>query len=354
MTSRSRREANPVAPDEQPEAEQADSQTESLPGIRLEMLPIADIIEPAGYIESEYDDFARENLSRSMASVGQDSSINVTELSEAYGDYPVGAYILTGGKHRKEEAEGLGQTHIRAEVKRGTYQNARRANRANAFNQSKLSLWSEIAGIGFAIDEEGLTFDDLVEEGQNPGRIETRYNIWTGGCEELKVAIQQNFITTIGAISLIAEIEDHEVQAEVVHEYLNNLHWRVEDLRAYILGLEAGEADSDEDDGGETEHVEFNARVKREPEPQKVKCSVCGTEDDTGDTTTLILCPGCVRAVRQVKSVPSLQRGVYPIPGATLEGLMNVAGDNPLAGGLIAEARAIMKRADEEVESDHH
>lgn len=300
MTTRRAR----TTPEETPEA--PESQPTVSGGVWLADVEIDRIHVPPGYIESEYDDLRRESLAQSIEKVGQDSAINVVELSEAEAElgYCIGDLVLTGGKHRMEDAAVKGQTHIRAEIKRGTYADARRANRANALNQSKPSLWSEIEGIGRAIGDEGLTIDDLLEEGHSASIVESRYRIWENAGPELIAAIQQKYIDKIGAISLIAGVQDPELQSEVLHEYTEGPRYMTEEqLREYIAGLYGVEPEeSEEEPEAGTHEVSFQASDQPQGRERKaITCDCgCAQTDEIIDLQTMRLCPQSVQRFRDV------------------------------------------------------
>ena len=329
----------PVPPENSGDTPENEGGTPVKEGHRIENLDPAQVNVPRGYFESAYNDEARARLRDSISSsIGQDAAISAKFDGQKY--------WLAGGLHRVEACSELGLL-VRSEVEAGTEEDALDANAANSSNQGQPSQYGYMVSIGIRVRERRQSVEHIAGVmNRNPEWVDQHLI-----CDELLDGRIKEYLRdeqiTWGVCTELVKIEDPEEQWRVfgVVQYMS-----IPEARAYIQGLDAPpeteEPDDDEDDPG-TRHVEFEASdAPRERTHKALVCLVCSADGEDLDVVSTPLCKGCLEIVQHVKEVPSLQRGITPMPNDILTGLINVAAGNPIGVRFAEQATAIIERAE--------
>ena len=260
-------------------------------GARIEWLDPRDIKWPDGRITSEYDEEKSAALRLSMEQLGQQDAVGVVQLED-------GTYEGAAGMNRSLAAIATGASTVQCVVRQGSHKDVVFSNLASV-NQSKPNPRNEADGIANAVNNEGLSVEDVVSiVGRSPEWVEDRLQI-----AEASLTVKQSLeegVITVGHATLLAEMEGHGAQEEMLQQLLAH-GWTVKEMDDAISPPIPG-ANGAQGDGAGTRTPQ--QRSPRGPQT----CRYCQEEYPAAEVQTLTVCNECARNVQRIPA------GTVPVP----------------------------------------
>ncbi len=266
-----------------------------------------EIFWPEGRITSEYDEASSAALLQSMQDTGQQDAVAVVLL-------PDGHYEGIGGYNRCRVAAENFIESILCIVRTGDHRDVVLGNLATSINQQKANPLSEVEGIANAINNEGISIEELVRTtGKTEDWINDKLRI-SESCSMVRQMLGEGRIA-IGHANILAKLEEHADQEETLNHQLNH-GWTVKQLETYITGKSAPAPAA-------------NERVQG---PRKAPdCDFCKNKiEQPGDINTLAVCPACIETVGPGKSFGVLEDGTVVAMALPVELLREI--EQELAG----------------------